>query len=275
MEFCSYMGFNFCQSLVLMKTSRRENYLLLTSTISPMSGLPSFARTDAATRLLDYSTALREYLRLVISGQVDRVIFVENSGSDLSRLVAIVAEMRLSERVSFISFSGLDFPVEKGRGYGEFKMVDYAMRQPVLANVADDVVIWKCTGRYVFRNLGKIISTAPSKFDIYCHCRDYPFRLTELFLLAWNKVGYSSIIAGMCEKISADLMPDGVYTHEVLFRNLVDEGKKTVKVAPRFRVIPAIQGIRAYNNTRFADNAFNPKMIVRRICNVALPFLWI
>jgi hypothetical protein len=147
-----------------------SNILLLTATITPLAGIPILARTDSSARLDDYAEALRFYLSLV--GQcVDYIIFVENSNSDISKLKAIVAQANLTQSVEFIVFAGLDYPSEYGRGYGDFKCVEYAMNHSrILDSQPGESIVWKVTGRYFIKNLCRIIATKPSLFDVYCHC---------------------------------------------------------------------------------------------------------
>ena len=93
----------------------------------------------------DYVRAFRYYLG-TLGTTFDRIVFVDNSASDLGTLEALVAGSSMSERVELLSFFGLDYPSAFGRGYGEFKLIDYAMDNAKL--LQDDVVVWKCTGRY-------------------------------------------------------------------------------------------------------------------------------
>ena len=215
-------------------------WLLLTATITPMANLPAFARSDPVARLRDYEAAFDFYLGLLATGQVERIIFAENSLSDVCSLVQKAETAGLRQRVQFVSFGGLDFPPERGRGYGEFRMVDRAIEESGFIQESPGVTVWKCTGRYVIRNIDRIIAKAPRQFDIYCHCRNYPYRLAELYLIGWNLRGYRAVISGMADSISADHLPAGGYTHEVLFRRLIDGARGWVSVAPRFADVPLI-----------------------------------
>src|SRR3954471_4308953 len=72
--------------------------LILTATITPPPGVPILARTDPQLRLQDYIDALKFYLA-VPNHVLDRIIFAENSGSDLSKLRALAEES--DKRVEF------------------------------------------------------------------------------------------------------------------------------------------------------------------------------
>lgn len=252
----------------------QNNILLLTATIQPMEGLPNLTRTDPLMRLQDYKRTLQAYLSLLKSGVIGRIVFAENSNAMLTVLKDMVAEGGVADRVEFISFYGLDFDPAKGRGFGEFKLVDFAMSTAHCLRNNPDAVVWKCTGRYVILNLDKIISTS-ANFDLLCHCRNYPKPWCELYLLAWNRRGYEGLIRGLSPRLANDLMP-GMHTiEETLFRPLVDQASKTMVVIRRFGAVPLIDGIRGYNNTRYSDRWYSPKLMIRRAFAYLLPSVWI
>jgi hypothetical protein len=137
-----------------------------------MKDMPALARTDPNLRLQDYKTTLRAYLSLLDGGSIDRIVFAENSNADLTELKTLAAEAGVGDRVEFVSFYGLDFDPAKGRGFGEFKLIDHAMSTAECLRDNADVVVWKCTGRYFVRNLEKLIRKTTVPFDVLCHCRD-------------------------------------------------------------------------------------------------------
>src|SRR3984893_14120500 len=123
-----------------------HNALLLTATIKPPVGIPELQRTDPVERMNDYIRALRFYCN-VSEKVIPRIIFVENSESDLFQLHDAVSSANASHRVEFLSFNGLDYPPSYGRGYGEFKLLDYAMDHSSTLATAVDTRLWKVTGR--------------------------------------------------------------------------------------------------------------------------------
>jgi len=165
-----------------------RNVLLLTATVTPPSGVPALQRTDPAQRLRDYEDAFAFYLPMV-GTTFESIVFAENSASDISSLRQMVARSGGdTSRVDFLSFYGLDHPAAYGRGYGEFKLVDHAMNSAPL--LRDDAFVWKCTGRYKIANIVDLVRSRPANADIYCHFRDFPCRLCELFLLSFNRHGF-------------------------------------------------------------------------------------
>lgn len=252
-----------------------RNILLLTATILPMPGLPALARTDPALRLQDYAHALTFYLSQLKIGAIDRIVFAENSNADISSLKALATEHGLQAQVEFISFFGLDFPPTKGRGFGEFKLVDHAMAHSQTVAQHPDAIVWKCTGRYTIRNLASLIKKAPKGFDLHCHCRNHPTVWCELYMMAWSKRGYQELIKDLYPKLANDVVPGQHTFEEVRFREHVDKAPSHLKIAPRFKVVPLIDGTRGWNNSRYSDRWYSPKLLARQVAAVLLPSLWI
>jgi hypothetical protein len=243
--------------------------LLLTATITPPAGVPSLARTDPAQRLQDYTQALRFYLAL--AGRVfDGIVFAENSASDLAPLRRLVSAQQHAH-VEFFSCRGLDYPASHGRGYGEFRLVDRAMSEAKL--LEDPAIVWKCTGRYIVRNMEDLVASRP-EVDLYCHLRNHPYRLCDLYLMAFNRRGYEAAIEGVYRHLRNDIVPGAHTMEEVLFRRLVDALPQDLSVQRRFRHIPVIEGVRGWNNRRY-DGAWDPKILIRRAVNRVAPWMWI
>ena len=248
-----------------------RNVLLMTATITPLPGLPSLARTDPKLRLQDYQTALLFYANL-LGDCIDAIIFAENSKSDVSSLVQSVKANPRFEQVEFISFYGLDYPPNYGRGYGEFRLVDYAIANSKL--LRPDDIIWKVTGRYIIENIRTIIRSRPPTSDLYAHMRNYPSRLCELYLLAWTTRGYETAIKGIYPKLRSDQVPNVVTMEEVTFRKLTDPLFGTINIVPRFKVIPVVRGVRGWDNSQYSKR-FGLKNIARRLAHLFVPSLWI
>ncbi|HJV70884.1 hypothetical protein [Ideonella sp.] len=250
----------------------QKNILLLTATITPMPGLPSLARVDPKARLDDYLTALRFYAPL-LGRCFDAIVFAENSNSDVQALKDHVRQAGVADRVEFVSFDGLDFPASHGRGYGEFKLVDHAMAHSAILRERSDAVVWKCTGRYVVENIEQLVRGRPP-VDLYCHKRDYPYRLCELFMLSYTAKGYDRLIRGVYRQLCNDVVPGVHSTEEVLFRTIIDAATRDATVCPRFRSTPLIRAIRGWNNASYRSRT-DPRIILRQVANVIAPWLWI
>ena len=240
--------------------------LLLTATITPPMGVPVLARTCPAQRLRDYKRAL-EFYRDHLGSTFSGIVFCENSKSDLTELMTLTNPFG---RIEFISFDGLDHPVSYGRGYGDYKLVDYAMEHSNLLQQAD--VIWKCTGRYIITNIDQLAQTRPN-VDVYVHLRNYPYRLCDLYMMSFTPSGYERLIKGAYEYLRNDVVPGKHTDEEMSFRKLVDGWPKG-GVRRRFKHTPLIDGIRGWDNSIYSK-AWSPKTLLRRTLNVCIPSVWV
>ena len=254
------------------------NVLLLTATITPPAGVPSLSRVDPGLRRRDYVEAFAFYLGLLGSG-VDRIVLAENSGSDLGDFERMTAEADAGDRVELIGFEGLDHPPSYGRAYGEFKLVDHAMaRSRLIAEAGTEAIVWKNTGRYITRNLDRFIARRPRDFDLYCNLRSYPRPWADMYLLAWTRRGHDGFLKGICEQLRGDALIEErgrEFSPENRFRELIDEARPRLKVAPRFRVIPEVEGVRGFDNRHYAQGANRAKFLARRVAHRVAPWIWI
>ena len=135
-------------------TERPIHILLMTATITPLNA-PVLTRTNPVDRLHDYQGALDSYLDL-IDRPLDKIVFVENSDSDVTTLREMAERRNLSGRVEFLCNYGQHAYCELGRPYGEMKLLDYAMaNSEAIRDAGEDAIVWKITGRYIIKNLGE------------------------------------------------------------------------------------------------------------------------
>lgn len=254
-----------------------SNILLLTATITPPENAPLLKRSNPDIRLHDYEKALEFYLKL-LDQSIDRIVFVENSNSDISSLKNIVCQHNASNQVEFIVFGGLDYPPIFDRAYGEFKLIQYAMdHSRTLNNISNtEMIIWKATGRYIIRNLNKIISRKPSNFDIYCNFRKFPKRWAEMYLIAWTFNGYKSCLQDIYHNLKPVFVNNiRVKDPEEVFIDLLEESNSSIKIIPRFNITPMVDGVRGWTNQSFLEGKDLLKFYVRRVSNIVLPWFWI
>lgn len=252
----------------------KKNILLLTATITPRVGVPNLKRIDPTIRLQDYKEALNFYLS-GLHQWCDAIVFAENSNSDVSELRQLVEHQNLADYVEFIVFDGLDYPPHYDRGYGEFKLLDYAMANSQIINSeVERTVVWKVTGRYIIKNMKQIITKQPSNFDIYCNFRNYPKHWVDTFLMAWTPIAYQNCLKGVYDSLKTNIpeVPLGTAAEELL-RKWFDK-QSTIKFAYRFKATPWIDGMRGADNKGYStDNQW--KIQLRNILNFIFPWLWI
>lgn len=122
--------------------------LLLTGCINP-NGMTMTALSNQEERKRQYVEAIHFYL----SRTSYPIVFSENSGTDISHLFK--KEIK-SGRLEYLSFSG-NQNKEKGKGYGECEIIQYALNNSKIIHIAKDERIAKITGRLIIRNIKSIV----------------------------------------------------------------------------------------------------------------------
>lgn len=223
-----------------------ENVALLTATVTPAVGVQRLARTDPRIRLEDYRIALKFYLSCLGRG-LDRIVFADNSNSDVQPLRDLVAQSGCENRVEFVVFNGLDYPVEFSRCYGEMLLVDRVMElSQTLRQLKAEDIVWKITGRYRVMNLLQIIERRPKHFDVYCDLRsNYKGKWCDMRIFAWNASGYQSALRGIYKQLAngdqGDALEDKMY--EAILPRLIG-----CRAVTSYRVEPYIEGARGCDN---------------------------
>ena len=254
-----------------LRPAESIHILVMTATITPKPDVRSLGRKDPALRRRDYEDAFQFYGNLV-GKCLDRIVFVENSLSDLSSIEQIADRLGIADKVEFVSFAGLDYPQLYGRGYGELFLLDHAMRESqTIKEFGDTAIIWKITGRYIVSNMTQLIARRPKAFDFYCNMRNLPKRVVDMYLMAWTPRGYQDYLQGRCsiyEVSAAAALP------EKALREELDRAPRRSKFVSRFRIVPRVSGIRGLDNKGYStDNLW--KFYIRAAVHRACPPLWI
>lgn len=122
--------------------------LLLTGCINP-NGMAYTTLSDQEERKSQYVSAIRYYLSMTKYP----IVFAENSDTDISDLFK--SEIT-SGRMECMSFFG-NQNKERGKGYGECEIIQYALANSSLINSDKDQCIAKITGRLIVKNISAII----------------------------------------------------------------------------------------------------------------------
>lgn len=245
--------------------------LIMTATITPPSYCPDLSRTDPIIRLNDYCEALKFYLT-VSPRYIDRVIFVENSDSDLESLRRIAMETSHGKDVEFISYSGGNrFPPEYGKGYGEMMMMNYALDTSKIISKSD--VIWKATGRLILLNIEKLIQKAPYPYEIYCdlHNSFKTLYLQSFFdprFYSFTTVGYDKHF-----RLEPNML---TYSHiEHLYFEIISNRIPDSKIVPRFNRQPMISGYAAAENSNYSTLKKKAQRLVQQTIRYVAPSVWL
>ena len=255
-----------------IQMNQSPHIVVLTATITPAAGMPGTLRSDPAVRLKDYCDAFRFYASLPHRA-VDKILVLENSGADLDVFRRIVNEEKVDKKVEYISISSA-YDATKGKGYGEFLMLDEGLAKSTLCTSASK--IWKITGRLKILNLADLIKTAPSEYEIYCDLRDVPFvgeklggnQWMELRLFSFNLLGYDRFFRN---RFDADYVLEKPF-----FETLEGEVRKGNRsVVPRFRVQPILDGFSGHSNLDYSGPKDKAKNILRSVFRRLAPRLWL
>lgn len=239
-----------------------KNILLLTSTIKPNPNQPQLKLTDPQERLGDYRKALNFYSNAIREGVIEGLVFVDNSGFDLKCL----SDEFPSKNIEWLSFFGLDYPSSYHRGYGEFKLIDYAFENSTILNgLNEDDVVWKITGRYIVQNLKSVIKYAPGQFDLYCDIRN---NWIDMGIIAWSFKGYENFIKGMSENFKTGMAP------ELIMSKLIKEQAKVRDgIVSNHYWMPLIIGRRGFDAGPFQGKFTYLKFLLISSVNwVRVPF---
>jgi hypothetical protein len=249
--------------------------ILLTATITPQAGVPALARTAPADRLDDYLQALAFYLSLPDS-VVDRIVFAENSAADLGPLEVEVSRHGTGKDVELLSFKGVDYPVEHGRGVGETRLIETALeRSRLLSALGDDGVFWKLTGRLRYTNLERLIATAPPSCALYADFRRFPRAWVDTRVFASTPRAFRALFLPRVHLMRQDELDRTGYRapEQRLYNELLDE-RTHWAIVPRLRAEPVIEGYSGHG-----DDYARPTRRLwtrgRSVIRKVFPGLWI
>jgi hypothetical protein len=241
--------------------------ILLTATITPPKDSWRLARTDPDVRRNDYRRALEWYLA-ADSNVVSRIVFVENSNSDLADFEELAQSRGSGKDVEILSIYGMDHPSSYTRGYGEFKLIDRTLAASrILQALGPEGVFWKITGRYRVENLRALFENAPASFALYADVR-LTRRYFDTRVFAATIEGYQRYLLGMYEKFEKWRCED------VLYAELMPRAYEMGFVGA-MNVSPLIDGVAATDNRTYDSGFWKFTRAGRMVVNRALPFLWL
>lgn len=249
-------------------------FIVMTATITPAAGIGNSVRVDPAVRLQEYLDAFRFYAALP-DDLVHGILFLENSGQDFAPFREVQRQLGTSKRIEFLSTRS-DYPAEKGKGYGEFLMLDQGMAHLRALGLPGDTQVWKVTGRLIVKNMARMLAKAPKAFSLYADFRHVPLvgaklggnEWLELRLVAASLDGYDQYFRGH--------YGDGYVIERAFFDRLFPLLKsRPAGVYPRFRTQPSLVGFSGYSNKSYASLEYRLKGWLRDFTRAFLPFVWI
>jgi len=128
--------------------------LLVTGTVFPDEKTPYLFIKNSDERLEQYKNSLLWFIKETI---IDNIVFCDNSLCSAEQFsdISDLAKSK-GKKFEFISFSGnKSMVLEKGKGYGEGEIIQYALNNSVLMKDTDYFI--KVTGRLKIINFDKIL----------------------------------------------------------------------------------------------------------------------
>lgn len=258
-------------------TENQNTYytLLLTACIHPQNSA-NVNRCDPLVRLKDYETALKYWLSIE-NANIRNIVFVENSGYNLSSLKSISeADNLYNRRVEFLQYKEVSVDKSVHYGYYEYKMLDFCFENSKL--ITKDSFIIKATGRLIFEKISRLIDYHSRRgFNFFCDSRDYSLFgkftnhsiLTTLFFSSPDF--YNKVLKGKCDM----MLEESYYYMENLYFELIKPHFKddSVKIRFPFNVDPI--GYGGHNNSNYNSVSFKLKSFVRGLMRRLFPNFYI
>lgn len=246
--------------------------VFLTATIAPPHS--AVARNDPRLRLQDYLASLEFYLTLS-SGIVDRILFVDNSGSDITPVEEFVRKRVTDKVVELISFEGNDHSVSFGKAYGEFKLLDFGLNHTSLLSANDH--FWKVTGRLKVLNLAAMVKATTTHYDVLCDLHNFPFVGTgkvfdnhwmDLRVFSCTQSAFKKLFSGKYEELGPRINQDVLY-------DIVMDARSYMNILPRFLEQPVIAGVSGRHDRSYHSGMQRMKTVVRAGFRKTIPFVWV
>jgi hypothetical protein len=247
--------------------------LIMSATLVPPTA--AVARANPADRLSDYLDALRYYLSLP-NTVIDRILFVDNSNSDITPLAKLAQTLQHEKNVELISFEGNDHPYQRGKAYGEFKLMDYGLSNTTLFDPED--IVWKTTGRLKFLNLPEMARRCCKlSFDVLCDLHNVPwvgsgnwsnYHNMDLRVFAFRMRAYDEILRDLWRTREEGLDAEFMY-------HRMRQPHQNVRIISRFPLQPQLQGISGRHERDYRSTSQRAKDAVRSTARKITPWLWL
>ena len=203
--------------------------ILLTGCINP-KGMAFTTLSNQEERKAQYIKAIQYYLTKTSF----KIVFSENSGTDISNLFQDDIE---SGRMEYLSFGG-NQNKKRGKGYGECEIIAYALDNSKLINSSKDQRIAKITGRLIIKNINGILkwhNLLFSKQTVFCSINsDLSFPDSRLIVAP---VSFYRVFLNSKEQINDS---SGYYFEHALCDTLKKENDYSYSP---FLFMPCIEGV--------------------------------
>lgn len=255
--------------------------LVMTASINP-NGMQGLSPESLSNREEQYRDTLRFYTQ---QPSIARILFVENSAWDLSRLKQEVD----CPRVTWLSLDENNFPRAWGKGYGEFLLLDRAvdyMEQAWTSGNGGGQFI-KVTGRFPILNIETLLREFASRdpLQLAVDVIDHP--LYDWLHLGWDAHHARTILYA----VTIDFYKANIYgrfreipnqfpdAEALMFDVWKRSASRQLGVYGRFRHEPRLAGFAGHSGTEGLISVKNYdgivskiKRAIRQSCRYLLPW---
>ena len=252
--------------------------VILSASIRPHPSLRAFARADIRQRLEDYKNGLKFWLSLP-DGRIGQLIFVENTGHDLSELQNLAESTnQFGRNIEFISLDCTDIPKGLHYGYAEFGLIDEGLRTSRLYPHTTAVI--KATGRYTFPQLSRLLDRLPSSVKVAVDARrnqflmPKPYRFVTAALILASREGFETFV----RRAYLDMAPPPAdwcgFIEDVLYNRLIDH-RNDPRIILRWPVNCDPVGFGRKGNTPLMSPRRRALSAARGVLRVVAPRWWV
>jgi hypothetical protein len=230
-----------------MINSKKKKFnlsIILTACIKPIN-MPFLERTSEIDRLDDYK---KTFVRWCQNKFADKIIFIENSGYDLS-FFHETSKNFPNKTIEIIS-SNLNNTFEKslGKGYGEYLCLKEIFKNSKIVNNTD--YYFKITGRYYVKNFNKIFEEfRKTKSDIYV-CIKNNLTYADSHVFGGSKIFFLKYVIPIASKINDS---NGVFMEHCVAKATLLGINDKLKFN-HFSIYPDIYGTIGTNNKKIKTN---------------------
>ena len=129
-----------------------KSTVLITTAIAPPAGMPYLKITNVATRQLTTKAGIFFWA----AQGIQRIVVADATGKTALNEEDVASLRQMNVEVEQVSYLQEDAVItRKGKGYGEGKLIEFALRNSVFLREADH--FFKCTGKVYCRNFRSIV----------------------------------------------------------------------------------------------------------------------
>lgn len=250
--------------------------LLMTVCIAPtqvnVGDNSKLSRTNVNLRLSDYLSAFTYWLEYK-DDRIGGILFVENSGYDLTLFRNIAENNPHRRKIEFIQYTTGFIPAGIHYGYAELDMIDKVFGDSSIIKDFDYVI--KTTGRLYFPRLRALLDVIDTSDEIVIDSRDYSifseqhYCVTTLFV-----VRYDFYMKYLFD-VKRNLTLNHPYIEHLFFNILKPLSKKKIGIVMRFPIEVSPRGIGAHSNRNYSSFSRKLKNLIRALFRYLFPNIWI